>query len=137
MYFILYISSASKPMNDNELFELLEEVRGKNTKIEITGMLLYKGGNFLQMLEGEKEIVEALFQTIKKDPRHKDIVTVMEDETEKRIFETWSMGFVNMDKKGEYPKYEDYIHENLNFRDFDEEAEEAYEFICAFDEYNY
>lgn len=137
MYFILYLSSASKPMSDDELFELLEEVREKNKKVEITGMLLYKGGNFLQMLEGEKEVVKALFQKIKKDSRHKDIVTIMEGETEKRTFESWSMGFVNMDKKGEYPSYNEYINENLNFRYFDEEVEEAYDFICAFDKYNY
>jgi hypothetical protein len=124
-------------MSDDELFELLEEARRNNKKLEITGMLLYKGGNFLQMLEGEKEVVKALFQKIKKDSRHKDIVTIMENETEKRTFKSWSMGFVNMDKKGEYPSYKEYINENLNFRDFDEEAEEVYDFICAFDEYNY
>ena len=61
----------------------------------------------------------------------------MKGETEKRTFESWSMGFVNMDKKGEYPNYREYINEYLNFRDFDEEAEEAYDFICAFDKYNY
>ena len=137
MYFILYLSSASHLMSDDELFELLEQAREKNKKIGVTGMLLYKGGNFLQFLEGEQDIVKALFQKIGKDPRHKDIVTIMEDETERRTFESWSMGFVNMDKKGEYPSYKDYINENLNFRDFDEDTEEIYDFICAFDQYNY
>lgn len=137
MYFILYLSSASKLMNDDELFDLLDRVREKNTKAGITGMLLYKGGNFLQLLEGDKDAVEALFQNIEKDSRHTDIRTIMKGETDTRTFESWSMGFANMDKTGDYPSYKDYINENLNFRDFDEDTEEVYEFICAFDEYNY
>ena len=74
---------------------------------------------------------------IKKDPRHTDIVTIMKEETDTRVFESWSMGFANMDKTGDYPSYKDYINENLNFRNFDEDTEEIYDFICAFDAYNY
>ena len=136
MYFILYLSSASHLMSDDELFHLLETVREKNKKSGVTGMLLYKGGNFLQLLEGEKDTVEALFQNIEKDPRQTDIVALMKEETNTRAFESWSMGFANMDKKGDYPSYKDYINENLNFRDFDEDTEDIYDFICAFDSYN-
>ena len=114
-------------MNDDELFELLETLREKNVKKGITGMLLYKGGNFMQFLEGEEHGVKTLFEKIKRDPRHKDIVPIMQDEIEKRIFESWSMGFANMDKKGEYPSYTKYIDENLNLKHFTEDAEEAYD----------
>jgi len=47
------------------------------------------------------------------------------------------MGFVNMEKTGDYPSCKDDLNENLNFRDFDEDTEEVYEFIRAFDTYNY
>lgn len=137
MYFIVYLSSASHLMNDDELFDLLETAREKNMEAGITGILLYKGGNFLQLLEGDRDSVEALFQNIEKDPRHTDIVTLMKEEADTRAFESWSMGFVNMDKHGDYPRYKDYINEQLNFRDFDEDTEDIHDFICAFDSYNY
>ena len=136
MYFVLYLSSATKPMDDHELFELLEELREKNKKKGITGMLLYKGGNYMQFLEGEERVLKPLLERIKRDPRHKDITLLMEDETEQRVFKSWSMGFVNMDKKGEYPSYNEYIAEHLNLQHFTEDAEDAYDFICTFNEYN-
>lgn len=74
---LLYISSATKPMTDDELLVLLNECRKSNNKDGITGMMLYCGDSFIQVLEGNTEEVDSLFKTIKKDPRHSN-VTVLE-----------------------------------------------------------
>lgn len=93
---LLYISSAVKPMNDNELLGLLQECRHSNSKEGITGMLLYCGESFIQVLEGEESDLDRLFKIIKKDPRHTN-VTILEKKTiTERKFANWSMGFKNI-----------------------------------------
>jgi Sensors of blue-light using FAD len=48
---LVYVSSSVKPFCDNELLQLLERCRRNNDKLGITGMLLYKNGDFMQALD--------------------------------------------------------------------------------------
>lgn len=123
-------------MRDNELLFLLQQSREKNLVLGITGMLLYKGGNFMQMLEGEKQTVLKLYETIRKDDRHKDVVTIMTDNIQTRNFADWSMGFANMDQIGNFPKYDVYIEKNLALRDFQEDSRAAYRLLTLFNRRN-
>ena len=52
MIHLIYVCSASKEMTEDELLRLLEYARARNLKQNVTGMLLYAGGNFFQALEG-------------------------------------------------------------------------------------
>ena len=54
MYSLIYVSIATKPFSAAELVDLLKHARRNNEKAEVTGMLLYKEGNFMQALEGEE-----------------------------------------------------------------------------------
>jgi hypothetical protein len=93
---LIYVSSAIKPFENGELVELLTRAREKNSRLKITGMLLYKGGNFMQVLEGEEAPVRALFDTIHADPRHRGTLVMLEEEVEQRVFGDWSMAFRNL-----------------------------------------
>ena len=73
---MVYISSAVRLMTDAELVSLLRQCRANNEKAGITGMLLYKGGNFMQALEGPEEDVDRLQRRIETDPRHTGIITL-------------------------------------------------------------
>jgi hypothetical protein len=77
IFFLIYVSSALKLMGELELLSLLELSRAKNVRLNITGLLLYKEGNFMQMLEGEKDTVLNLYAAIQKDVRHHNVITVM------------------------------------------------------------
>lgn len=90
---LIYVSTATVPMSEAALLEVLEKSREKNKKVSITGILLYGGGNFFQVLEGEKEDVEALYTTISKDDRHHSCMIIDESEIENRTFGSWAMGF--------------------------------------------
>jgi len=70
---LVYVSSAVKPFTDQELLGLLEKARENNQKLGITGMLLYKNGDFMQALEGDEQVVLSLADHIAKDLRHGDI----------------------------------------------------------------
>lgn len=123
-------------MGEDQLLFLLNQSREKNLRLGITGMLLYKGGNFMQMLEGEKAVVLELYETIRKDDRHKMVITVMTGDIARRNFEDWSMGFCNMDKVGSPQSYDDYIRDNLTLRAFQDDATAAYHFMLQFHETN-
>jgi hypothetical protein len=96
---LVYVSSATHLFSKTELLELLTKSRIKNSTRGITGMLLYKDGNFMQMLEGEENAVRQLFETICNDPRHHDSIVLIEQPTETAYFPDWSMGFRDLSDK--------------------------------------
>lgn len=64
----------------------------------ITGILCYGGDTFMQVLEGGRSAVNALYANIQTDPRHKDLVILHYEEISERRFCSWTMGQVNMNK---------------------------------------
>ncbi len=98
LYELLYTSVATNRMNNRELLKLLGSCRARNRSVKITGMLVYHNGEFMQLLEGEKEIVLDLFRRINRDKRHHTVRKFWESPIEKRGFADFSMGFVNMEK---------------------------------------
>ena len=93
MYRIIYLSSAIKILSDDEINDLLTISRENNLKYDITGLLLYSEGNFIQILEGSKENVLKIFEKIKHDSRHRNIITVIKGPIVNRTFSDWKMGF--------------------------------------------
>ncbi|PPD35743.1 MAG: hypothetical protein CTY19_01480 [Methylomonas sp.] len=96
---LVYVSSATTPFSNAELLELLTKSRIKNSKLGITGMLLYKDGNFMQLLEGEDNTVRQLFETISHDPRHHNSIVLIDEPAETAYFGDWSMGFRDLSDK--------------------------------------
>ncbi|MEM7323479.1 MAG: BLUF domain-containing protein [Actinomycetota bacterium] len=88
-----YASAAKRPFTDDELVELLTKARVANAARNVSGLLLYHQGSFLQVLEGEKSVVEALYRKIGEDPRHTDKVLLFRREDVERCFDQWTMGF--------------------------------------------
>jgi hypothetical protein len=96
MFFIVYVSSAVTPFSRHELDNLLTKSRDNNVKLGITGMLLYKDGNFMQLLEGEEPVVLKLFAAIGRDPRHCGTTILIQGALAERQFSDWSMGFCDL-----------------------------------------
>jgi len=94
---IVYVSSASRSFDERKLLPMLKSFRENNARANITGLLLYKGGNFMQAIEGPKERVHELFEKIRQDPRHTGVYKLLERPIIKREFSNFSMGFQNVD----------------------------------------
>jgi hypothetical protein len=60
-------------------------------------MLLYLKQSFMQVLEGDEQAVCDLYETIRQDKRHTDVTLLVSEENSARDFETWAMGFQNLD----------------------------------------
>ena len=67
MYRIIYLSSATTKFTNEEILTLLNASRKKNEANEITGLLLYSDGNFLQIIEGKQKKIKALYAKINMD----------------------------------------------------------------------
>jgi hypothetical protein len=93
---LTYTSSATDLMSVSQLVELIEQIRPKNERLGLTGLLLYSGGNVIQTLEGTSYAVDAVFDAIRADARHGDVRVVDRRLIDERSFATWSMGFRNV-----------------------------------------
>jgi len=115
MYRLVYVSAATVHFSKADLLELLSKARENNQARGITGMLLYKDGDFLQLIEGEQSAVKSLFDLIKTDPRHQGTIVVEEEETDDRIFDSWSMGFRDLSdpEVQKLPGYSQYMNTPL------------------------
>jgi hypothetical protein len=120
MFFTVYVSSAVHLFSDEELTALLETSRRNNAQAGITGMLLYKDGNFMQFLEGPKDKVCALLEKIKTDLRHKGMIILLQQEHAEREFIDWSMGFKKLgrDNLPGIPGYSDFLDLPLTSEQF-------------------
>ena len=92
---LVYVSVAARPQTEDDLEKLLTFARANNSKHSITGMLLYRDGLFVQALEGEQEDIQALFEKIKVDKRHRNVTKIHFRPIKERSFGDWSMGFVS------------------------------------------
>ena len=136
-YYLIYVSSSVGLMDSEGLYSLLEQSREKNQALGITGMLLYKEGNFIQLIEGEKAKVIELFNTIKMDDRHKNVIALIERSSKKRIFPDWSMGFYHVEDQESRSSYTDYFSKTLNSAPFDDEVQFVKKLFVSFNKNNY
>ena len=113
---LIYGSSALRPMTTPELVEILAKAREKNHRLGITGMLLYKSGNFLQVLEGEEQPVLDLYEVIRQDSRHHQVEIIAVRSVKERHFGEWEMGFLNLDTDQliDLPGYSHFLKEPLD-----------------------
>ncbi|MEL7236124.1 MAG: BLUF domain-containing protein, partial [Chloroflexota bacterium] len=115
LYSLIYTSTATRSLTADDLEQLLDECYSNNLSRDVTGVLLYRNGQFIQALEGENATVLDLFTTIREDERHQRIRVLCEEPIQKRLFAGWAMALHNLDHIDlrERPGYADYM--NLPF----------------------
>ena len=99
LFSLVYTSRAVSPMTRDDLTGLLHQARTHNTSARLTGVLLYRNQTFVQLLEGQRNRVEPLYESIRRDPRHHEVTTVSTREQLDRQFPDWSMAFDNLDEQ--------------------------------------
>lgn len=134
MYYTVYASCASSPFTQQQLVELLNQSRTNNEKLDITGILLYNRGTFIQLLEGDEDKVKALYAKIDKDPRHKLIFTLMEGHKDERQFPSWSMAFRDLDSPDiqNLPGFNNFINQPLDSVQYNRDPMAAMELLYMF-----
>lgn len=95
---LMYASHAAESMAQEDLLAVLKHSRARNAAVGVTGVLCLSGGTFLQVLEGGRGAVSALYNRIAADPRHCDVTLLSFEEIGERRFAGWSMGQVNLNR---------------------------------------
>jgi hypothetical protein len=134
MFQLVYVSSASQLFSKPDLQALLEQARQNNAKLGVTGLLLYKDGNFMQALEGEEEVVTKLAGTIERDFRHKGVLVLLRDTSEERLFPDWSMGFRDLadQSTAKTPGYSDFMNTPLTGAEFSQDPNRCMKLLLPF-----
>ncbi len=105
VYTLLYLStSINTDTAAYDLDKILTKSRENNKKKNITGVLVYANGVYLQVIEGNKDDIIELYKKIVSDSTHYGVIKIWEGYCEKRTFEKWSMGF-KLTSKDEITKH--------------------------------
>lgn len=91
LFQITYISTARPTLLLGDFEQILETSRRRNALDDITGLLIFDGKRFLQVLEGSLENVEATFSRIATDGRHRALVRLSSRHVDDREFGPWAM----------------------------------------------
>lgn len=130
----VYASSAVGSLAYQEILDILHDSRENNQRLGITGMLLYKGGNFMQVLEGPEASVGALLQKVERDRRHRGVLHLAKKPIEQRSFTDWSMAFQNLDSlnPATHPGYSPFLSTSLLDSQFRSQPEACYKLLLCF-----
>jgi len=95
---LVYVSVRKEECTDEEIDKILAACKRNNPKLDITGVLLYSKTHFLQYLEGDYKEISGLYEKIKPDTRHKNVVLITTGPIEERTFPSWEMGSKEIDE---------------------------------------
>ncbi len=95
---LLYASRVVARLNSEVLDSIMEQSRSHNIPSGITGILCFSDDQFIQVLEGGRDQVCELYNTIVRDGRHREVRILQFEEISERRFGGWTMGQVNLAK---------------------------------------
>lgn len=95
---LLYASRAVNNNSADLVNSIMAQARVHNPPQGLTGILCFSGDMFIQVLEGGRDAVNALYTHILRDPRHHGVQILQYEEITERRFGGWTMGQVNLAK---------------------------------------
>lgn len=95
---ICYISNISLFITEEDIEKLSSDMYKKNKKYNITGILIIQNGHFFQIMEGKSDVIDTVFENIKKDTRHTGLIKLIDTAIDIKFFgdyETGNFGIIN------------------------------------------
>lgn len=90
---LIYTSVAHADGNDEDVKNILASSQRNNAALSVTGLLLFDGQRYIQILEGDSTNVDSLFEVISQDSRHHDLELLHKGQVKGRSFENWRMAY--------------------------------------------
>ena len=96
LFSLLYVSRTrvGAAALEYEAGRILSVAISRNASLGVTGCLVSTERYFAQVLEGDPDALRELMASIETDERHDEVHTIEFHEVDKRLFPTWSMGYV-------------------------------------------
>lgn len=98
LYQLVYKSFRNPNCDETEIQKILDSCKANNPSKDITGVLLHTENNFIQYIEGKKDIID-LYDLIKTDNRHSKVVLLSYGMLKERVFPSWHMGYKNISRE--------------------------------------
>lgn len=96
---LVYASRSRQPVTESLIADILDKSRRQNQELGLTGVLcVCPGDTFIQVLEGSREDVNAIYTKIVRDDRHQDVTLLHYAEIDERRFSGWRMGRADLAK---------------------------------------
>jgi ABC-type tungstate transport system permease subunit len=86
---LIFVSAEKHPMGSRDLEQLFRTSHTNNSRRNVTGALLYADGSFMELLEGEKSVIDKLFRKIEQDARHHFVMLIDRSPLQEREFSSW------------------------------------------------
>lgn len=95
---LIYVSKARAGLTDGDFNSIYQSARHLNALDGVTGVLVFNGCHFLQIIEGAETAIDALLERLLNDPRHSELRICDQRFVEERSFPNWSMEWVRTDQ---------------------------------------
>jgi hypothetical protein len=93
---LTYTSLASFDLEGEDIEAIHAKARELNALDGISGLLVFNGTHFLQIIEGSHAAVDDLVERLRRDPRHSALEVRDERDVETPAFPDWSMELVRV-----------------------------------------
>jgi hypothetical protein len=93
---LTYTSLASLDLDSEDLAAIHAKARDLNALDGITGLLVFNGNRFLQIIEGSEQAIDDLVERLRRDRRHTGVEVRDERQIAERAFPDWSMELVRV-----------------------------------------
>lgn len=113
---LCYISKQKEILSSSNLEDLFQFVVKTNTTLNISDVLLHNNNFFLQVLEGDKDSIQDLFAKIRRDQRHHELLLILNQKVENRIFNNYEATFSVLKSKEDIERLNNYLSTN-SFKD--------------------
>lgn len=94
---LTYTSWARPGITTEEVEAILATARANNAQEELTGILIFNGTSFMQILEGEPPVVDSMVKRLRGDRRHSNMSIRDDREIDERLFTDWSMAYLKLE----------------------------------------
>jgi Sensors of blue-light using FAD len=93
---LTYTSLASLDLTSDDVDSILQTARAANALDGITGLLVFNGTHFMQVVEGAPNAIDDLVDRLRRDPRHSGVEIRDERAINERFFPDWTMELVRV-----------------------------------------
>lgn len=96
MLSLTYTSLAQFDLTADDVADIHQTAMRNNALEGITGLLIFNGTHFLQVIEGDSGAIESLLAKLRSDPRHHGVEIRDRRAIGERSFPDWSMELIRV-----------------------------------------
>ena len=93
---VTYTSLARLDPESSDLEDIFQTARSRNAIDGVTGLLIFNGTHFLQVIEGSEKAIECLVERLRRDARHCGFEIRDKRKIDRRSFPDWQMELVHV-----------------------------------------